>query len=155
MAAILDKFPKLRVCAAHLGGLRGRMTRTPFLAPLRKGWVRPRWSDRKAAAGRARWATQEPYGHRQQSATERRPGGPCLLGDAGALQASTAGRGVPLPSKKHGISRARPGQRGGVRAMTSSVTDAAPASRRAEQAARAVLPVVMTSSSSQQCAPLR
>ena len=29
--------------------------------------------DRKAAAGRARQATREPYGHRQQSATERRP----------------------------------------------------------------------------------
>ena len=55
-----------------------------------KGLVR--WAALSATAGRARQATQEPYGHRQQSATEWRPAGTCPLGDAGALRASTAER---------------------------------------------------------------
>ena len=71
--------------------------------------------DRMAAGGRARWRRMEPYGHRQQRATERRPkavpvgdgwsltgidsnarpkGGrrPCPLATDGALRASTATR---------------------------------------------------------------
>ena len=32
MAAILDKFPKLRVCAAHLGGFRQRKYALDVLA---------------------------------------------------------------------------------------------------------------------------
>ena len=32
MAAILDKFPKLRVCAAHLGGVRQRKDALDVLA---------------------------------------------------------------------------------------------------------------------------
>ena len=70
----------------------GRMTRTSCPASLRNGWALPRRRRPKGGPqGRARWATQEPYGHRQQSATEWRPAGPCSLRRR-KLRASTAER---------------------------------------------------------------
>ena len=53
------------------------MTRTPFPASVRKGW--------------ALFRADEP---------QRTTTGPCLLGDEGALQASTAARGLPFPKTR-------------------------------------------------------
>ena len=47
-------FPRKKRAGDGMGGLGGRTTRTPFLAPLRKGWALPRWQRPKGGPqGRA------------------------------------------------------------------------------------------------------
>ena len=113
-AACLWRFSRYTRAGEGMGGLGGRPARTPFLASLRKGWALPRRRRPKGGSqavsvrrrrsltdidSRAR-ASPSPQTNPAPAATERRPAGPCPLGDAGALRASTAERGVPLPPSK-------------------------------------------------------